>query len=55
MVVAVVLLAAATAAAIATRTDASSKGALARLSNQGRHISIKPGSIVIRRSSFTSE
>jgi hypothetical protein len=45
MLVGLVLAAAAAAAAIATRTDASPKGALARLSNEGRHVSIKSGTI----------
>src|SRR5207253_611602 len=45
MLAVVLLVAAAVAATIATRTVASQKGALARLSNEGRRIAIQQGPI----------
>lgn len=45
ILVGLALILAGTAAAVATQTDASPKGALARLSNEGRKVSVQPGAI----------
>jgi hypothetical protein len=46
ILVGVLVVAASAAATIATRTVASQKGALARLSNEGRHVAVQRGPIV---------